>query len=415
MTKQYTKIMGILVLTLIGSLYLLPERKVGAVLSISEQIVGKSGKERQDIISRFIENLPFAGTFISTKHGVTVEMENVRAIEGGIEVYARAWRGIKQLGFSKDGSVEWEKFRITSPPFLVQDANGGIIRDTTELRGKDIVTVQLKLKESPFEVVREELARTIKIAGKENTQIIAGKRGSTVTSVKTDEDQSTTWDGYAGRSSAGGTWAALHDGAGTACSATLGSGDFTRLGEDAGGFDSMNRGVLSFPTGANLPDGDTVDSVDFVVEGTAKTDNATHNQGVTVATSNPASDTACANADYFKDSQEVGGGTDCSADMDIGSWSTTGDNTFVLTSASSYCSISTTAITKTALLLSGDQSDTAPSSGGAGAISSVGYKHVESVGGEPRLVITHSSGAAGGEEQPIWHLFMNTLNQLAFR
>ena len=53
---------------------------------------------------------------------------DIKEIDGGIELFAKAWKDGKQLGFGKDGSVEIERFRFFNPPFLVGDVNGDIVR-----------------------------------------------------------------------------------------------------------------------------------------------------------------------------------------------------------------------------------------------------------------------------------------------
>ena len=402
--KQYIKIIGILGLLVIGSLYFLPERKVGVVpLTILEKIEGKGIKERANIKSQELAKIPFIGTYTETKYGLTIEIESLRAIEGGIEIYARAWKDGKQLGFGKDGSVEWERFIIENPPVLIYHPAGTIIKNSVDAEGK---SKTLRLMENPIEAVRRTFAHTIHVSGEENTQVISGKRGNTTSTFFP------SLDGRLAQSIAGTAWATIRTGNASHDDPNSTNDNGGRAGADAGGWDAMTRSSVLFDSSA-IDDGDTIDSATFSMSSDTESDQ--YNQAVVMINTDPASTSDLAVADWYRNSLIFGGGTDqATAVKDITTdWVTTGYNDFTL-SATGLGNVSKTGLSKFGIALSGDQSNTEPTpSAGVAANVTVYFSEQAGTDNDPKLVVEHTG--AGGEEQPIWHLFMNTLNQLAFR
>ena len=140
---------------------------------IKDLIKNKSIKERANIKGLEIAKLNFNGIYISTKFRVKIEiLGNITAIEGGIQVFARAWRGNKQLGFGKDGSVDIERFNIYNPPVLIDDSTGKIIRKG----GIDSITGEIEkdrvLKYDPAEAIRQVIAHNVTLVGKEETALL---------------------------------------------------------------------------------------------------------------------------------------------------------------------------------------------------------------------------------------------------
>ena len=144
--------------------------------------------EKAEIKSTKISELNHVGTYEDLKYGLTVEIQSLKSIKiensYGIEILARAWRGNKQLGFGKDGDIEIERFRIFNPPILVDDLNGDIIRKWIDDKTKELK--QRKLREDPIKAVQETLISIIRVVGKENTNIVKGKIGSTVSTFYPD-------------------------------------------------------------------------------------------------------------------------------------------------------------------------------------------------------------------------------------
>jgi len=146
---------------------------------IEKVLKDKTLKEKANIKSIELANVKI-GKF--TKDDIEIEIiGDIEKIEGGIQLFAKAWKDGKQLGFGKDGSVEIERFRFFNPPILVDDVNGDIVR---EWEAKNIETgiketKQRKLKYDPDEVIKRILEQTVELVGKENTKIIIGKIGYT--------------------------------------------------------------------------------------------------------------------------------------------------------------------------------------------------------------------------------------------
>ena len=99
---------------------------------IIDLLKNKSSKEKANIKGQEIAKIDFRGKDTSQEYGVTLDIQSIKAIEGGVEILARAWKGNKQFGFGKNGSVEIERFKIYNPPILVPDSNGAIVRESTD-------------------------------------------------------------------------------------------------------------------------------------------------------------------------------------------------------------------------------------------------------------------------------------------
>lgn len=133
---------------------------------LSLLLEGKSREERVDLKSQELAALTFVEPFSIPGSGVRVEIAEISLIEGGIQVFVRAWRGNKPLGFGKTGDVEIERIRIINPPILVR-------------RGEELI-------ENPEEALKESLTHIISIIGKQDTSIKVGKVGNTTTTVYPD-------------------------------------------------------------------------------------------------------------------------------------------------------------------------------------------------------------------------------------
>src|SRR3990167_3637881 len=118
---------------------------------LNKTIQNKSAIEKSRIKSQEIGKLNLTGEYSNFQYGLRIEIiSKVEAIEvggsHGIELFAKAWKNGKQMGFGKDGSVEIERFRIFNPPILVDDPNGTIIREWIDDMTKE--KRQRKLRES---------------------------------------------------------------------------------------------------------------------------------------------------------------------------------------------------------------------------------------------------------------------------
>ncbi len=142
---------------------------------IEEVLKDKTHKEKVEIKSKELSKVEIKDKFI--KKGIEIEIiGDIKEIEGGIELFATAYKNGKQLGFGKDGSVEIERFRFFNPPLLVDDEAGDIIR---EWKNKEGETKQRKLRYDPEEAIKQTLEHTILKVAKDGKNIIKGKIGNT--------------------------------------------------------------------------------------------------------------------------------------------------------------------------------------------------------------------------------------------
>jgi hypothetical protein len=147
-------------------------------MAIKDLLENKTAKEKAQTKSQEIAKLNIKGKF--KEKDIEVEILSLEAIEvngqHGVQIMARAWKDGKQLGFI-DGTVDIERFRIFNPPILVDDPNGDIIKEYTDKITNEVKI--RKLKEDPIEAIRQSLVHTIGLVGKEDTQIVKGKVGTT--------------------------------------------------------------------------------------------------------------------------------------------------------------------------------------------------------------------------------------------
>ena len=189
-------------------------------MNIEKQLKDKTAKERANLKSKGLAKVKI-GKF--TKNGIEIEIiGDIEKIDGGIELFAKAWKDGKQLGFGKDGSVEIERFKFYNPPVLIDDENGDIIREYIDKETKE--TIQRKLKYDPDEVIKQILKETILLVGKDGKNIIVGKVGNTTSTF-----YSTTDDGYV--MSNNYSWSTLRAGSGVIGSKTGESGDDFRCSD----------------------------------------------------------------------------------------------------------------------------------------------------------------------------------------
>ena len=144
---------------------------------IRDLLLNKSPQEKAVIKAQEIAKLEHRGIYTSQEHGITVEIQSLKEIVGGVEIMARAWKNGKPLGFGSMGFTEIERFRIINPPILVDDPTGNILLENVDrISGKIEIR---RLREDSIEAIRQSLAYTIKVAGKENTSILEGSIGNT--------------------------------------------------------------------------------------------------------------------------------------------------------------------------------------------------------------------------------------------
>lgn len=120
------------------------------------------------------------GRWLDEKTGIEFDIQKIEKIDKGFQVFARGWKNGKQLGFGEDGSVDIERFKFINMPTVVEDPAGD---KEIRIRNVDNVIEVIKLKENPLSSLRIHLADTMRIAGKEGTNITPGKIGNTTATV----------------------------------------------------------------------------------------------------------------------------------------------------------------------------------------------------------------------------------------
>lgn len=225
-----------------------------------------------------------------------IEITEVNQIEGGVEVFARAWKDGVQIGFGKDGSVDIERFRIFNPPVLVPDANGSIVRSMySPVVEQDIVDIY---REDPEEALLQTLEHNISVVGKFNSQkIIPGKIGQTTTTVYPDANTETnTVDGYT--ESGNVVWSTGR----TTGNAAHDSLNRMYVGFDGRGSTAFIRRILTYFDTSSVPSGDSISSATYSVYRSAGVgqvnDGLDYLSVVQVQGNNVGSDTALVAGDH---------------------------------------------------------------------------------------------------------------------
>lgn len=201
----------------------------------------------------------------------------------------------------------------------------------------------------------------------------------------------TTVDGMVWRIQASGTvWADLRDGAGTGFDDSDVSMRAYGMRIESNNYREIRRSVFLFDTSPLTADV-TISAATFTVNAEGKATNGNIGLAGNVYTSNPASNTALANADY--DSADFGE-TDLSTEVAHSSWPTTGNDVDFALNATGISAISKTSITKLAIRESNfDAPDSAPGVAGFTGTDEAYCSSSDAAGtsNDPKLVVTYST------------------------
>ena len=364
--------------------YGLTKRKI----SIEGQLKNKDHKECSKIKSQEIVKLHKPLKVRRSKY--ELEITRVQQIEGGVEVFARAWNSKGQIGFGKDGTVDIERFRIFNPPVLVDDHNGDIVRESTDPETGEVK--QRRLREDPHEAILQEIEHTISVKvqkyGPEN--IVLGKIGNTTSTFYPDagDPGTTSIDGSYDETQGSGKWDAVHDE--TSSNSAVGTDtNEVYCRARVGGETSIIRSIFLFDT-STIDSADIITSATFSLRGTAKFTGVNDgNDFVSVVQSNPASNTTMSTADYDQVGDAVDNpteGVDSGDRIDITTWSTSGYNDFPLNSTGLGW-IDEAGITKLGVREGHDIVDSAPASGTTGVRGY--YADRSGTSNDPKLVVEH--------------------------
>ena len=351
---------------------------------IETLLAHKNARERAEIKGIEIEKrkTEIEGRYESKEHGVRVEIRSVKKITGGVEVFARAWKGRKQLGFGKDGTVEIERFLIYNPPVLVDDPNGTIVRKggIGVLSGE--IIPDRHLREDPAEAIRQVIAHNVTLVGKEFGRVIKRKIGNTTSTFYPDADpESTSVDGFV-KSAVNSSWATVHDAASGVNSYDALAAETYPLSRHNGTAYDIYRSFILFDT-SSIPDGDTIDSAILSMYTLNVVDGSNDAQSyIVIVSSSPASNTAIVNGDY----NQVGSIDFGKVDMTIQSINTYTDFTL---NTSGIANISKTGISKFGAREGHDFENIAIANS---TTSYIRYSQAETTGtsNDPKLVVVHS-------------------------
>ena len=363
------------------------ESMAGAILTatttepILPQLTGHGAKDRARVKAREIAKLDTRGQFAAAQYGNVIELGQAEEIVGGVQVLARAWRDGVPIGFGRDGSVEWERFRIYNPPIMVPDGS-----THTEVGYSDGRTYQVhNYKEDPVAALRAVIAHNVKLVGKPGANVVAGKVGNTTSTFYPDANvETTSVDGPVYYNSAA-AWATAHDAADGTGSDASGVNGYT-----AGTFTTvyhLYRLFILFDSSA-IPDGDTVSDVTLsLVANTVTNGDNDGDDFIAIVTSTPAINTDLSTADF----DQMGTTEQHAAGQrkDI-----TGISTGVYTDwtldANGRGNTSKTSITKFGAREGHDLLNSAPV-----GTSEVNFKTADTAGTteDPKLVVTHAVAA----------------------
>lgn len=357
-------------------------------LTVREKIAGKNPQKKATIKSAAIVSAMAVGKYVNAQYGVALEVEGIEQIEGGIQVFARAFKDGKQLGFGEDGSIDIERFKIFNPPIIVDDPNGDIVYNLTiERTGEPIV---YRMREDVVAATVESVAHTALVTGKQGTKITPGKVGNTTSTFYPNSGTGAApVDGRAYRS-VDASFSSIRTGAGDGGDATSNFGSAI-LGASAttNQYNQLRRFICGFDTSA-IPDTDVISSATISFYGdTAESANAL-SQSAVVDRRVPASTTDITSTDYLYtgwDSVEQ-----ATTRITLATWdSATGYKDFTL-NATGIGNISKTGLSWFGLRLSGDFDNSAPTwSSGVTAVAHCWQADESGNTHAPKLVVVHAA------------------------
>jgi hypothetical protein len=292
------------------------DEKIEKGVTTEEKLIAKTEKEKANIkADEIVKNDP-RGTYLDTKTGLTIEIQNIELIEGGVQIFARAWRNGEQIGFGPDGSVEIERFRIMNPPIMVDDVNGTVVRETQvfDIETKTTRTEQRKLREDPAQAIKETLAHTISVAGQDGKNIIIGKVGNTTTTLFPVAGATSPVDGYINNNAIAAYATVRNASTGNASPVTDANAPFI-TNYKAGTEFYVRRSFFGFDT--TIIGSDTISSATFSVAGTGDV-----GENVDADTAEIVSATPASNSDLVDDDFDQIGTTSYASKL-VSSYSTT--------------------------------------------------------------------------------------------
>lgn len=342
-------------------------------LPVHGTLDSKTSEERLETKSDTVSKSQACGSFVSGDF--TIEILSIEKIEGGVQVFVKAWKKGEPQGFGADGSVEIERFRFFNPPLLVPDDNGPIIQEyTSETSGKSFT---FRFREDPAEALRQAVADSVEASVRPG-KIVSGKVGNTTSTFYPEADPaSTAGDAriFYNGAAAYATAQAATDGTGVE-----NSGASAEVNNLTVGTFRVSRFFVAFDT-SSIPDTDSISSATLSYFCFDKNDPDSDSLSVVAAT--PSSVTTYTTADF-----DQAGTTKLASDITFASMScASAYNDFAL-NASGLANITATGVSKFAWRTAKDISATAPS-----GITYVDGRTADVAGTteDPKLVVNHAA------------------------
>lgn len=353
-----------------------------------EQLLGKTAKEKANL-----KGLEIARVAQKRRHNRTdydIEIVDIEPIEGGVQVFARAWKSGKQLGFGTDGTVDIERFRIFNPPILVPDENGDVVHEGyDDIRKQSTYT---SYREDAQEALLQVIAHNVLVMQNVHSdeKIVHGKRGNTTSTFYPDASSgATTVDGRVGRQGATQTWASIHDGAGTYVTTGTPANQYIPFIDATATTDqweNLTRAFYLFDTSA--VSSDTISSATFsVYPAVTPVDTfVTNTNTVALTSSSPAADNTLTTADY----NQVGT-TDFATRKAVTAFTTGAYKDYSL-NASGLSNIDGAGISKFALRIGRDIDNSPSWESNKEAAPNLYWADQTGTTNDPKLVVEHAAG-----------------------
>lgn len=320
-----------------------------------------------------------------------IEIVDVEAIEGGVQVFARAWNDGEQIGFGADGTVDIERFRIFNPPVLVEDPNGTITNAGVNCDGEPYTH---RYREDETEATLQLLSHTISVMKNVHNSgnIISGKTGNTTSTFNPAAGNTTAYDGLARIQGANTTFSTLNNQT-TSTQAfpteTSTTGTRTIASTTTNQFSQIGRGVFGFVT--SMIGSDTISSATLSLYGSSKL-TGLGNVDFCVVTMTPNSESNMTGTEY---NYSRYGTTQLAAAINSASFSTTGYNDFAL-NASGLAHINKSGNTFFGTEDSWALADSFSGSWVSNANTQMIVFHADETGTskDPKLVVEHAAAAS---------------------
>ena len=285
------------------------------------------------------------------------------------------------IGFGRDGSVEWERFRIYNPPIMVPDGTKQTV--TIGVRGVEVDN----FKEDAGAALREVIAHNIKLAGKPGARITPGKVGNTTSTFYSE-----LADGHIGHINVVDTWANVRNATAGTSIDTTSSYSGGALGQQGpAGTMSIRRSIWPFITSA-IPDTDVISAAtnSYYIIDSSSTDND-GDDWVNIYLSTPSNSANLVLGDFDQISA-----TSSATQIDITSIATGAYKDWTL-NATGLANISTSTTTVFALREGHDVLNSEVIDGGENTVNVRGADTAGTTQ-DPKLVVVH---AAPITEEPI--------------